>query len=125
MKAILNTGGTMEQGRVTKGGQKMTPEYRMASGVCRINPADWGAMGKPDRVEVSTEVGGVVLFAKPDENVKKGEIFIPRGPWANAIISADTFCTGSPIYKNMEAVVKPSEGKVLEAGELIRQYYQS
>jgi len=123
MDVILNTGSTIMQGVVTKGGEKMTPRYRMASGVCHINPEDWKSMGSPKKVEVSTEVGNIVVFAKPYEDVVRGDIFIPRGPWANAIISSESFCTGSCKYKNMCACIKPSDEDVPECDELMKKYY--
>lgn len=123
MEVTLNTGSTIEQGKITKGGEKMTPKYRMAAGICRMNPEDWKSMGSPEKVEVSTDVGSIIVFAKPDDDIPRNEIFIPRGPWANTIISSDTFNTGSPRYKNMPASVKPSDENVLEAGELMKKYY--
>jgi len=123
MKVILNTGGTMQQGVITKGGKKMTPGYRTASGICYLNPGDWESIKAPEKVKVSTGVGEVILFAEPDEGISTGEIFIPRGPWANTIISSNTFNTGSPEYKNMTAYIKPSCGEVLESNELMKNYY--
>lgn len=123
MKVTLNTGSTIVQGIVTKGGDKMTPAYKEECGRCRLNPDDFKEIGKPERIKVATETGSVVVFASPDDAMRKGEIFIPRGPWANAVVSENTFNTGSCFYKGMAASVEPSDSDVLECDELIRNYY--
>lgn len=124
MDVILNTGGTIYQGMVAKGGEKMTSKFRMVAGICFVNPDDWEMLKKPEKVEVSTEVGSITLFARPNAGIAKNEIFIPRGPWANAIISAETYGTGSPRYKNMKATIVPTNKKVLEVEELLKELYE-
>ncbi|CEG11127.1 hypothetical protein MSIBF_A120004 [groundwater metagenome] len=64
-----------------------------------------------------------MLFINTNYVLGHYQIFIPRGPWANAIISSDSFCTGSCKYKNMGAYIKPSDDDVLECDELIKKYY--
>lgn len=123
MEATLITANTIDQGGIAKGGEKMTPEYKKVAAICFMNPEDWKILGKPEKVKVSTEEGSVVLFAKPDERIRKNEIFIPRGIWANLIISSETYNTGTPMYKNMKATLLPTDEPVLEINELINQYY--
>ncbi|ODS38789.1 MAG: hypothetical protein A7315_11850 [Candidatus Altiarchaeales archaeon WOR_SM1_79] len=123
MKVTLNTGSTIMQGIVTKAGNKMTPEYRKECGTCRLNPEDFKELEKPEKVKVTTETGSVILFTSVDEGMRKGEIFIPRGPWANAVVSENTFNTGSCFYKGMPASIEASDSDVLECDELINEYY--
>jgi len=99
MKVILNTGSTVEQGCITKSGKKMSKEYTEKAAVCYLNPNDfrelWYEKGSYlEKVKVVSEVGEVVLFAKPDDGIAKAQAFVPRGPWSNAVISAETFGTG-------------------------------
>lgn len=124
MDVILNTANTIDQGGVCKGGKKMTAEYKEVAAICFMNPEDWEFLNKPEKVKVSTEEGSIVLFAKPDKGIKKGEIFIPRGIWANTIVSSETYNTGTPMYKNMNAKIYPSDEKVLEVWELLEKYYK-
>jgi len=125
MKAILNTGSTVEQGSITKGGKKMSKEYTEKAALCYLNPKDfrelWYEKGSYlEKVKVVSEVGEVVLFVKPDEGIARGQIFVPRGPWSNVVISAETFGTGSPFYKGMEVEVLPTDEEVLDCKELFK-----
>ncbi len=125
MDVILNTGSTVGQGYTAKGGKKLTQEYKMEVAVCRINPRDfrqlwhmWGS--RLDKVKISTDFGEVVVYAESDDGLGRGQIFIPRGPWANMVISSDTSGTGSPFYKGMRAEIKPTDEDVLDCRQLFR-----
>ncbi|PKP54575.1 MAG: formylmethanofuran dehydrogenase [Candidatus Altiarchaeales archaeon HGW-Altiarchaeales-3] len=123
MKVTLNTGSTIVQGLIIKGGNKMSPEYKNECGTCNLNPEDFEELGNPEKVKVKTEVGSVTVFAVIDPGMRRGEIFIPRGPWANTIVSENTFNTGSAYYKGMDASVESSDDDIPECDELIREYY--
>jgi len=88
IEVVLNTGSTVRQGAVIKGGMKMTDEYVQEAAYCELNPKDMAQVGHPEKVKVSTEVGDVTVYARIDDGVSVGEAFIPRGPWANTIISS-------------------------------------
>ncbi len=125
MEAILNTGSTVMQGYLAKSGRKLTEEYTREVAVCHINPGDfkrlWYEYGSHlERVKVSTDFGEVVVYTKSDESVESGQIFIPRGPWANVVVSPETHGTGSPFYKGIKANIKPTDEDVLGCGELMR-----
>lgn len=129
MKLLLNTGSTIEQGVLIKGGHKMTDEYRLEVARCHLNSKDfkkiWNAYGSAlEKVKVSSEVGSVILFAVLDERVKKGQVFIPRGPWANRVISEYTFDSGSPGYKGMWVDVEATGETVLGCMDLINEIIQ-
>lgn len=118
---ILNTGSTLGQGFTAKGGKKMTEEYKKEVAVCFMNSEDLRRLSGPERVRVSTESGEVVVYAKTDEGVGEGHAFIPRGLWANKIISSETSETGSPFYKGMKARIEKTDEEVLDLVELIER----
>jgi formylmethanofuran dehydrogenase subunit D len=122
---ILNTGSTVRQGAVIKGGRKNTPEYVTEAAYCELNSEDMQRLGNPEKVKVRTEVGEVTVYARSADSVFEGEAFIPRGPWANTIISADTQGSGSPYYKGMKAWIEPSTEEVLDTVTLMDVYYLS
>ncbi|MFZ2071340.1 MAG: molybdopterin dinucleotide binding domain-containing protein [Halobacteriota archaeon] len=123
IEVVLNTGSTVRQGAVIKGGRKMTDEYVKEAAYCDLNPRDMERLESPAKVKVHTEVGEVTVYARIDEGVSEGHAFIPRGPWANTIISSDTMGSGSPYYKGMKAWVEASSEEVLDTETLIKTYY--
>jgi formylmethanofuran dehydrogenase subunit D len=124
MDIILNTGGTAFQGAVIKGGRKFTDEYTQEAAYCDINPEDFEELGKPWFVKVTNEYGdSVILRAKKTDRQQRGEIFIPRGPWANIVVTPETESTGSPAYKNLKVQVEKTSGPVLGPVELMKKYY--
>jgi formylmethanofuran dehydrogenase subunit D len=121
---ILNTGGTAFQGAVIKGGRKFTEEYTKEAAYCDISPEDFEALGKPWFVKVTNEYGdSVILRAKKTDRQQNGEIFVPRGPWANIVVTPETESTGSPAYKNLKVQVEKASGPVLEPVALMKKYY--
>lgn len=124
MDIILNTGGTAFQGAVIKGGRKFTDEYTKEAAYCDISPEDFVELGKPWFVKVTNEYGdSVILRAKKTDRQQKGEIFVPRGPWANIVVTTETESTGSPAYKNLKVQVEKANGPVLEPVALMKKYY--
>ena len=129
IRVILNTGSSIKQGCITKSGRKLSKEYKEEVAVCYLNPADlrdlWynGCGEYPGKVKVTTDEGEVVVFAREDTGVSKNCAFMPRGPWANVVITSETHGTGSPLYKGMSAditlVNEAEDGDVLECKELI------
>ena len=121
---ILNTGGTAYQGAVIKGGRKFSDDYTKEAAYCDINPEDFEALGKPWFVKVTNEYGdSVVLRAKKTDRQQEGEIFIPRGVWANIVVTTETESTGSPAYKNLKVQIEKSSGPVLDPVTLMKKYY--
>jgi formylmethanofuran dehydrogenase subunit D len=121
---ILNTGSTAFQGAVIKGGRKFTDEYTKEAAYCDINPEDFAELGKPWFVKVTNEYGdSVILRALKTDRQQKGEIFIPRGPWANIVVTTETESTGSPAYKNLKVQIEKASGPVLEPVALMKKYY--
>ncbi|MCS3901252.1 formylmethanofuran dehydrogenase subunit C [Methanococcus voltae] len=126
LKVILNTGSTIEQGRIIKGGDKYSPEYKDVCAVCHIHPDDYQLLGKPEKVKVSSPDGNrsVVVRAEMKDNVQRRNIFIPRSVWANVIVDAQSVNSGAPIYKGGEAYVQPTDDEILEAPYIIEQQYK-
>jgi formylmethanofuran dehydrogenase subunit D len=124
LEIILNSGSTAFQGAVIKGGRKFTSDYTREAAYCNINPEDFEALEKPWFVRVTNEYGdSVVCKAKKDDRQQKGEIFIPRGLWANIVVTPLTESTGSPKYKNLRVKVEKTTGPVLGPVDLMRDAY--
>jgi formylmethanofuran dehydrogenase subunit D len=125
IEVVLNTGSTVEQGILIKGGDKFTDDYLKEAAYCSLNPKDMERVRRAERVKVITALGEVTVHTKSDESVKEGEAFIPRGPWANTIISDHTRSSGSPCYKGMTVRIESTSEKILDAETLIKEYYLS
>lgn len=124
MRVILNTGSTVYQGAMIKGGMTFTEGYVREAAYCDISPADFEALGRPWFVRVTNEYGdSVVLKARKSRAQQKGEIFIPRGVWANIVVTPETMGTGSPRYKNLPVEIEKCDGSVLDARTLMCQEY--
>ena len=122
---LLNTGSTIEEGRLAKGGSKLTEEYTQECAVCEMNPVDYQALGSPQRVLVSTMDGrhAVAVYAHAADSATSGQIFMPRAIWANVVVDPETFSTGSPLYKGSPVRVQPTLEEVLGAGDLTLKLY--
>jgi len=124
MDIILNTGSTVYQGAIIKGGNKFTPGYTREAAYCNISPEDYEALGRPWFVRVTNEYGdSVVVRAKKTNTQQKGEVFIPRGIWANTVVTPETESTGSPRYKNLPVKIDKCDGPVLEPEQVMRKNY--
>lgn len=119
---ILITCRTIDQGVALEGG-KVSRENVRAAGICAFDKEDFRKLdclvGTP--VKVSTDYGEVIVYSTiSEEGPHPGIIFIPMGPWANAVVNPDSQSCGTPTYKGMKATVEPvPSGKVLDAVSLI------
>jgi formylmethanofuran dehydrogenase subunit D len=124
----LITGRTIRQGEALEIG-KDSEEYTRAAAVCEMDPLDMEKIGvrEGDIVKVSTEIGEVYVWAvKSRQAPHENTIFMPLGPWANAVVKGGTDSIGMPSFKGIPARVEPApDGKVLNAIELIREIYGS
>jgi len=121
MKAILNTGRTIPQGVEVE--HKGSPVYRAAVSVCYMNPVDLMDLGIEEgaRVVLTSSVGTIVLTTWTAEGVNRGEVFVPLGPYANHIISAETHATGMPDFKDEPVDVVPTDERVKDIGSLMEE----
>ena len=122
---LLNTGSTIEEGRLAKGGSKLTEEYTQECAVCEMNPRDFLAIGSPQRVLISTIDGlhKVAVYAYAKDSVEQGQVFMPRAIWANVVVDPETFSTGSPLYKGSPVRVQATVEDVMNAGDLVLKLY--
>ncbi len=125
MEAILNTGSTINEGRLAKGGSKNTHDYMVECAVCWIAPEDFEAMGNPKKVKMTSMDGKhtVSVFTKSTDSVRPGHVFMPRAIWANVIIDPDTFSTGSPRYKGSKITLEPTDDEVLSTVDVVLKVY--
>ncbi len=121
MKAILNTGRTVPQGVEVE--HKGSPVYRSAVSVCYMNPVDLMDLGIEEgaRVALTSRAGTIVLTSWTAEGLNRGEVFVPLGPYANHIISAETHATGMPDFKGEQVDVVPTEELVKNIGSLMEE----
>jgi len=98
---ILNTGRTITQGRHVE--HKFHQGYAEVASTCFIHPFDLMDldMEEGEHVEVASAWGSVVLKTESCEDLPRGTIFVPLGPFANHIIPPRTHSTGMPDFKNI------------------------
>ena len=127
LKVTLLTGRTIEQG-VGKEHGKSSKEYFESVSVCYMDPADLKKLGIKDKtnVLVSTDYGSVVVRAlKSKRAPHPGKIFIPYGPWANAVTDPETHGIGMPSLKGIPAEVEPAPDRhVLSLKEILKQQFR-
>lgn len=125
MEFLLNTGSTIDEGRLAKGGNKLTEDYTQECAVCRMNPSDFAALGSPQKVTISSMDGRrkVAVFASAANSLNPGHIFMPRAIWANVVVDPETFSTGSPLYKGSPVRAEATSEVVLDAGDLVNKLY--
>jgi formylmethanofuran dehydrogenase subunit D len=122
LKVTLLTGRSLGQakGKVTG---KFSEEYLRNVAVCELNPEDLNSLGisPGQNVKVTTKTGSVVVRAAiASQSAQRGIIFMPYGPWVNMVIASETYGTGMPSLKGIEAEVTaaPNE-KLLDLRSLI------
>lgn len=125
LEVLLNTGSTIDEGRLAKGGSKLSEDYTRECAVCDVSPWDYAALGSPEKVRVTSRDGrySVVVYLVPDSGVPKGQAFMPRAIWSNVVVEPETFSTGSPLYKGSPVTLEPSREKVLSAEEIVVELY--
>ena len=122
---LLNTGSTINEGRLAKGGSKLTDDYTEECAVCDMNPEDHLSIGSPQKVKITSRDGrhSIAVYACSDDSVSRGHVFMPRAIWSNVVIDPETFSTGSPLYKGAPVLIEPTEEKVMNAKELVVALY--
>jgi formylmethanofuran dehydrogenase subunit D len=122
MNVNLISGRTTVQGQMLD--SKLSEKYFIEAAVCEMNSGDMEKLGvtPEDNVKVTTKFGEVVVKAKQDDGNPDGLIFIPMGPWCNAVVSGDTHGAGMPSFKGIDATVEKTGEAVLSVKELMRTY---
>ena len=122
-KAVVTSGRTLKQGRAMEIG-KLSSDYFDEVSVCEMDKVTLDALSieEGDPVRVETIHGEVIVRSRLDRRAEPGIVFIPCGPYANAITGADTEGTGMPDFKSIEAQLFAAKGKtVLSVKELLNK----
>ena len=122
VEALVTSGRTLKQGRAMELG-KLGPEYLKEVAICEMDKVTLEALGieEGDPVCVETIHGSVVVTSKIDRRAEPGVVFIPCGPYANAITGSDTEQTGMPDFKSVTAKIFAAKGEtVLGVKELLK-----
>jgi formylmethanofuran dehydrogenase subunit D len=97
----LITGRTKEQARGMHVG-KDSDEYRQATAVAELNPADLDRLGMEEGRELMVHSAfGQARVTALKSNIPEGLVFIPMGPSANLLVGNETFGTGMPSFKGL------------------------
>lgn len=120
----LISGRTIQQGVAIESG-KEKPSYRTACGIIEMDPTDLKKLGawKNTNVKVTTDYGSVIVKAiEATQGPHPGVAFIPMGPWANSVVSNNTYSTGMPTFKGTPAKVEVAMNEPVLLGiELVQK----
>jgi len=126
LKVTLVTGRSLAQGQAKETG-KTSEKYKQSVAVCEIDSLDLRMLNvKPgESVRVSTEFGNVIVRCEAStQGPHPGIIFMPYGPWANAVMEPKTHGTGMPSMKGILAEVETAHGKeVPDVKTLLKEQY--
>jgi formylmethanofuran dehydrogenase subunit D len=127
LDVMLNTGSDIYQGACKKRGSTLKDEYRHASGTAYMDPKDMAKLGVKnwDKAIVKTDWGEVVVFVAHSRDAPhEGQIFICKGPWANVIVSPETYCCCDPTYKGVPASIEKTDKEPLLMADLMAEVYE-
>jgi len=126
LRVTLITGRTIDQG-VGKEQGKVSEVYRDNVSICYIDPSDLKKLGikEKNNVLVLTEYGSVVVKAVRSLRAPHpGLIFMPYGPWANAVMNPDTHGIGMPSLKGIPGEIQSAQEKpMLSLQELLKEQF--
>jgi formylmethanofuran dehydrogenase subunit D len=124
IKVNLISGRTIQQGVAIESG-KEKPSYRTACGIIEMDTSDLKKLGawKNTNVKVTSEYGSVVVKAvEATQGPHPGVAFIPMGPWANSVVSDNTYSTGMPTFKGTPVTVEVAMSEPVLLGiELVQK----
>jgi formylmethanofuran dehydrogenase subunit D len=121
LNVTLLSGRSLGQAKSREVG-RFSEEYLRNVAVCELNSEDLASLGitRGQNVKVTTKTGSVVLRAAvASQTLPRGVIFLPYGPWANMLIPLETFGTGMPSFKGIEAEVTATNEKILDVRTLV------
>lgn len=125
-KITLNliSGRTIQQGVAIESG-KEKPSYRTAAGIIEMDKEDLKKLGawRNTNVRVTSKYGSVIVKAvEATQGPHPGLGFIPMGPWANSVISDNTYSTGMPTFKGVPVSVEVAINEPILLGiELVQK----
>jgi formylmethanofuran dehydrogenase subunit D len=126
MRVIINTGTSIIQAFYEKKGSTLKDEYRQATAVAFMDKRDMQKLSlkSRDKIDVDTQWGKVTLYVDVSHDAPhEGMIFIPKGPWANVVISPETYCCNVPTFKGIPAEISKSDKQVLLVSQLMNKVY--
>lgn len=126
MEVIINVGTSIIQAFYEKKGSTLKDEYRQSTAVAFMDKKDMEKLSlKPrDKIRVKTKWGQVTIFVDISHDAPhEGMIFIPRGPWANIVISPETYCCNVPTFKGVKADITKTDDEVLLVSKLMNEEY--
>jgi formylmethanofuran dehydrogenase subunit D len=128
IKVTLISGRTINQGTGKEHG-KTSQEYYENVAICEIDPEDLKTLNIKGgtNIKVSTEHGQVTVKAIESKRGPHPKIiYMPYGPWVNAIVNPITHGTGMPSYKGIPAEIEPAAPteQVLGLQELLKQTFR-
>ena len=120
LKFKLITGRTLGQGEGIEIG-KTSEEYQNEVANIFLNEDDMKKLGLEEGspVKVATESGTTVVKCRKDD-LDEGVAFMPLGPWASRVMSADTAGTGIPQSKGLESEITETNQKVKSMEEMMK-----
>jgi len=90
-------------------------EYKDHSAVIKLDPADFKQLNvkKGDTVILKNSYGKIVVKAEESgsEIPHRGIAYMPKGPWANMLVSDETGGTGVPKFKDISVTVTSAKGE--------------
>jgi len=126
LQVTLITGRTIEQG-VGKEQGKASKEYFDNASVCYLDEKDLAKLGVKEKtnVSISTNYGSVIVKAlKSLRGPHPTIVFIPYGPWANAVVDPETDSVGMPSLKGIAAEIRPAPNEaLLTLTELLKKQF--
>jgi formylmethanofuran dehydrogenase subunit B len=120
----LITGRTLDQGRMIEKG-KFEKEYMEKVALCEMNPEDLKKLNitNSENIKVKTIHDEIVVKVVESPSSSQGIIFIPMGPWANAIVDPNTHGSGMPTLKGITVEVEPTSEEVLPLTEFLQKNF--
>jgi formylmethanofuran dehydrogenase subunit D len=114
------SGRTLTQGASCE--RKMSPDFSKAVSICYLSEQDYTSLelSSGRNVLLKNEFGQVVLTAHQDAGLPSGIIFIPMGPWSNALVGPDTGGCGTPQFKGVEIELESTDAPVMDIRDLFR-----
>jgi len=119
---ILNTGRTLKQGESMEGEGKYSSEYFRSVAIIYINPVDADELGIDEKCKVYNENGVIVLKAVKSDDVPRGMVFIPMGPWANILVDHKTESTGMPNLKSSIVYLERTDEDITSLLDILKNY---
>jgi formylmethanofuran dehydrogenase subunit D len=101
-KLVLITGRSTKQGVGISAGKDL-PEYREATSVLQLSPADMARFGLEagETAKLTSRFGETLVKCRP-ENLPEGMAFIAFGSTINQLVGDETYASGMPDTKGIE-----------------------